>query len=146
MSKQAKIFRYISEAGKPINISGEDFILPYFKAKELACPTTGIVSLEEFFVDHLFLLRHMYSKAMNPTSCCRSLFHNTKIGGHKRSLHLIVNTHWKCTTIALDVSETDQELRDLAWSLGWSIGYGDTFTHLDRRVDIGLPQTEFYYS
>jgi hypothetical protein len=53
--------------------------------------------------------------------------------------------------MAIDVETPDGAYRgrlfELAWDHGWSIGWNakSRFLHLDRRVDIGMPQTTFDY-
>lgn len=128
-------------------LNGDWRLIENFTARELACPESMTVELSKDFLTNLDLLRFSWGEPLTVTSCCRSDYHNNQIGGHPRSLHLMRNPFWLSAqgTIALDVTETSDDFRELAWILGWSIGYGETFTHLDRRVDIGLDQTKFYY-
>jgi hypothetical protein len=52
---------------------------------------------------------------------------------------------------AVDIETPDGAYRGqlfkLAWERGWSIGWNAAkqFLHLDRRVDVDLPQTSFDY-
>jgi hypothetical protein len=50
--------------------------------------------------------------------------------------------------MAIDIAVRGIDKGDLfsaAWRGGWSIGWNKGFLHLDRRVDIGMPQTTFEY-
>ena len=81
----------------------------------------------------------------------RSPSHNAKVGGHPRSLHLIVNGHWGTGgPCAVDVSATDGEYRakliTLALDQDWSVGVASNFIHLDQRSRYcGLPQVVYHY-
>lgn len=122
----------------------------YFSADELKCKGTGELKLAQGFLGELIWLREVFGRPMVVTSCCRSPEHNKKIGGNKNSLHMTVNEKW-CTsgTLALDISTPNEDYRTellmLAREMGWSVGHGHGFLHLDKRIQIGLPRTEFDY-
>jgi len=127
--------------------------LPFFPSRELACKGSKEILLDSRFAAALPYLRLKFGRAMVLTSCCRSPAHNTKIGGHPRSLHLTVPFHpGAFGTMAADISWMAWPLAlradfvKLALSLGWSIGRARTFVHVDRRVDIGLAQAEYTYT
>lgn len=123
---------------------------PYFSEDELKCKGTGELLLAPGFLGELVWLRKIFDKPMVVTSCCRSPEHNTKVGGNPRSLHMTVNEHHNTGgTLAIDILTKDDEYRNelirLSRELGWSIGYGKGFLHLDKRIQIGLPRTDFDY-
>ena len=68
-------------------------MLDHFSHSELACPTTDQVRLAAGFGEALEKLRIKLDAPIYLTSACRSPMHNSKISGHPRSLHLIVNGH-----------------------------------------------------
>lgn len=109
----------------------------YFTDEELACPTTGLLITEDGFLEELDELRHEYGSPMVVTSCCRSLEHNTKVGGHPTSFHLIGNSKYGTNTCAIDIKRPEGprlfRLLKLASKRDWTIGIADTFVHLDLR-------------
>jgi hypothetical protein len=132
---------------KPVTTSIE-----FFSKKELACKGTGIIKLDPRFAEALIELRKAWNKPIIPTSVCRTPAHNSKVGGHPNSLHLTDNPKWKSVgTMAIDCRWAGWSLHEqrtfaqLAWVLGWTVGLNITFCHLDRRIDIGLPQRVFMY-
>lgn len=121
-----------------------------FSEEALSCKGTGELKLSPGFLGELIWLRTVFGKPMVVTSGCRSLSHNNKVGGHPRSFHLTENVHWGTGgTLAVDISTPTEEYRweliQLARQLGWSIGHGSGFLHLDKRTHIGLPRAEFDY-
>lgn len=129
-----------------MTVSDQDQISEYLKAYEVQDKLTGRIKTSQVFLDSFDLLRVSWGWPIHPTSFCRSTEHNKAEDGHPNSLHLMDNPkHDTLGTIALDVTATSSFFRGMAWKLGWSIGHGKTFTHIDRRVDIGLRQTNFYY-
>lgn len=125
----------------------------YFSERELRCKGSGVIKLAPGFADTLLDLRWYFNHPMLLTSACRSKEHNAKVGGHPRSLHVYDfparNTGGCC---AVDVSthgmtkERRERLIQLARAKGWSIGFANTFLHLDRRTDYtNLPRAEFNY-
>lgn len=134
----------------PIQSNGY-FDNPYFSEDELKCKGTGELQLAPGFLGSLLVLRELYGRPMSVTSCCRSPEHNKKINGHPNSLHLTKNDKWNTGgTLAIDVSISnysnwDSELRESAELLGWSLGVGKTFIHLDMRKLIGLPTIVWEY-
>lgn len=89
---------------------------------------------------------------MRITSACRCATHNARESPQAplRSLH-IGNKETRPGhngALAVDVAVASMDKGDLfsiAWRLGWSIGWNKAFLHLDRRVDIGMPQVTFEY-
>ena len=127
--------------------------LPLFPEWELRCKGTQELKLDVRFATALVALRSAYGRPMNMNSVCRSPSHNTKIGGHPRSLHLTKNpVHPTNGCMAGDVSwydwTPDEQLKfaRLAWRMGWSVGLNDAFCHIDRRKDFGLRQVVFIYA
>lgn len=122
----------------------------FFTKEELKCKGNGELKLAPGFLGELIWLRQIFGKPMIVTSCCRSAEHNEAIGGNPRSLHLTENPHWNTGgTLAIDIltktEEYREELMRVARELGWSVGHGKGFLHLDKRIQIGLPRTEFDY-
>ena len=126
-------------------------MLDHFSRSELACLTTGEVRLAPGFGEALEQLRIKFDVPIYLTSTCRSPSHNTKVGGHPRSLHLTVNDHWGAGgTCAVDIVATDGQYRAkiISQALGqdWSVGVASNFIHLDRRSRYcGLPQVLYHY-
>jgi len=136
---------------------------PDFYASELASKDTGAIRVSFSFIDALQLLRTRLGFPMVITSGCRTKAHNTEVGGHPRSLHICdePRTHsWNTIpeneslertvpgTLAVDVRASRKYrgiLFTAAWKDGWSVGWGDGFLHLDKRIWIGLYQTTFDY-
>lgn len=136
----------------PLLQSNGYFENPYFSKNELKCKGSGELQLAPGFLGELIHLRQSFGFPMVPTSCCRSPEHNEKEGGHYRSLHLTVNEHWNTGgSLAIDISTIGWEdgrksdLENKARSLGWSVGVAKTFIHLDKRIQVGLPQREWAY-
>ncbi len=124
--------------------------LAHFTTAELACPLTSEIRLATGFGAALEALRMDYGHPMPLTSCCRSLAHNGRIGGHPRSLHLMDNEAHETDTCAVDVALTNSGRRaalvGLALAANWSVGVASNFLHLDRRTQYtGLPQVLFHY-
>lgn len=126
----------------------------FFTDKELACKGTGTLRLHPGFREKLNALRAICGFPFIVNSCCRDPAYNTRIGGHPHSLHLTVDPHHPTLgSMAVDVSTaklTDAQQQTLlkeAWKAGWSVGINEKqkFYHLDRRVDINLPQQRFDY-
>jgi len=127
--------------------------LPYFPVTELRCKGTHQLALDLRFAAELVALRVDYGRPMFMNSVCRSPSHNSKVGGHPRSLHLTENpVHPTDGCMAGDVrwydwpEEDKLEFARLAWRRGWSIGLNDAFCHIDRRSDFGLAQVIFDYA
>jgi len=126
--------------------------LPYFPKHELACRSTGIIKLDLRFAAALPALRMAAGRSLTPTSVCRTPAHNKASGGHPNSLHLTENPVRNTNgTMAADLAwrmwPTDEKLAfaRLAWKMGWAVGLHDGFIHVDRRAEIGLPQSVFLY-
>ena len=122
-----------------------------FFHSELACPTTGEVRLASGFGEALDQLRIKFDAPIYLTSACRSPSHNTKVGGHPRSLHLTINEHHTTGgTCAVDAVATDGQYRakliSQALDQEWYVGVASNFVHLDRRSRYcGLPQVLYHY-
>jgi hypothetical protein len=128
-------------------------VTPHFTRPELECRCgCGLAQFQPGFLDHLELLRRSYGRPMRLTSACRCAAHNAKASPQapQRSLHIgdRETRPGHNGTLAVDVAVAGMDKGDLfavAWRLGWSIGWNKTFLHLDRRVDIGMPQVTFEY-
>tara|TARA_R110002124_G_scaffold145270_4_gene310491 strand:+ start:436 stop:825 length:390 start_codon:yes stop_codon:yes gene_type:complete len=116
--------------------------MKYFQESELACPTTGIVQLEEGFANDLDELREAYGHPIVVTSACRTAEHNEWLQSRgypasNNSLHLIDNEKYGTDTCAIDMKRPDGvllvKLFQTALSLGWTIGFAKNFVHLDKR-------------
>lgn len=121
-----------------------------FTHRELMARDSGIVQLHPGFADFLLALRIAFGQPMAVGSCCRTKTHNKDVGGHPRSLHIYdLPYHDIRGAMAIDIviaNGTDKgTLHALAWTDGWSVGVRDDILHLDRRVDIGMPQGYFTY-
>lgn len=125
-------------------------ISKHFSRAELACRGTGELKLAEGFIEALEALRETYGYPMVVTSCCRTVEHNQKVGGHPASLHLIGNPKWGVDTCAIDIARPsgDRLHRLISFALrqGWSVGLAKTFVHLDRRsFYLQLPPVFYTY-
>jgi hypothetical protein len=139
--------------------------IAYFGAHELDCngtrdigkdghpiPGTGVIKMDPRFARALPELREAWGEPLLTNSVCRTPAHNTRIGGHWRSLHLTDNPHWPSVgSMAADIRwrswSTTKKLAfaRMAYSMGWSVGLHDGFCHVDRRADIGLTKRCFLY-
>jgi hypothetical protein len=126
---------------------------PHFSKAELQCKCgCGLAQFHAGFLDHLETLRRAYGRPMKLSSACRCAAHNAKASPQApiRSLH-IGNRETRPGhkgTLAVDVAVAGEDKGDLfalAWRHGWSVGWNRGFLHLDRRSDIGMPQTTFEY-
>jgi hypothetical protein len=125
-----------------------------FKDEELRCKCgCGLLKLNRGFRDALEDLRNEFKRPMVLTSAVRCSEHNEAVGGHVKSLHVgdVAMHPGQTGALAVDVATPDGvyrgQLFSLAWKHGFSIGWNAKrrFLHLDRRVDVGLPQTSFDY-
>lgn len=134
-----------------MNAITHDWPYPHFTPAELRCRGSGLLRFHPGFLEALHDLRLTFGRPMRVNSACRSSAHNKAVGGHPRSLHIGDEPQHpgQQGAMAIDIAATDGAYRGalfgLAWDRGWSIGWGRGFLHLDRRVDIGLPQTTFDY-
>jgi len=102
-------------------------MLEHFSHSELACPTTDQVRLAAGFGEALERLRVELDEPIYLNSACRSPLHNTKVNGHPRSLHLIVNVIVKEVETAnqsnsqgatdADVPAEEGQAKEGAWEL-----------------------------
>lgn len=125
--------------------------MKYFNLDEL-----GAISEDQFhpkFLQHLDDLRHQVATPFFITSGARTREHNKKIGGKEHSLHIWDDPqHFgqqgcMAVDIAIKHPAFKVTLVKTALLLGWSVGINDAkkFVHIDRRIDIGLPQAVFSY-
>jgi hypothetical protein len=120
----------------------------YFTEDELKCKGSGKIILADGFADKLLELRLAWGKPMTPTSVCRTIEYNKKVGGAPKSQHICDDERGGC--FAIDIVSVDAnervELVKLAFSLGWSVGISNRgFIHLDARTLRGEPQVIFGY-
>ena len=126
---------------------------PHFSIAELRCGCgCGLARFHPGFLAHLEALRLGFNAPMKLSSACRCSAHNARVSplAPQRSLHIGDRETRPGVqgTLAVDVAVTAAhkgELFTAAWARGWSIGWNRAFLHLDRRVDIGMPQTTFEY-
>lgn len=127
--------------------------IPFFTAKELACPCCDVIQLDINFAAHLGYLRAKWGKPLTANSVCRCPTHNAKVGGHQNSLHLTKNPKWKTAgTMAADIAwrgwSTEEKIKfaRLAHEMGLRIGLHDGFCHVDlgRTID-GISARPFQY-
>jgi len=129
-------------------------VTEYFTKRELECKCgCGLAQFHPGFLEKLDLLRAEFGRPMNPSSACRCSRHNARVSplAPRTSLHIgdvAVRPNQKGAA-AIDIRCPDGEYKGklfaLAWKSGWSIGWNRTFLHLDRRIDLGMPQTTFEY-
>ena len=134
----------------------------YFASHELACKATGLILLGPAFHGHALSLRLAYDTGMGVLCCCRSWAHNRSpsVKGHKRSLH-VYDKPYKPTGARARAGRIQAQGTE-AWDIrmpadpldgvrlvriglekGWSIGTYSWGFHMDRRVDLGMPQRIF---
>ncbi len=126
---------------------------PHFTHAELQCKCgCGLARFYPGFLDQLELLRTAYGRPMRVTSACRCAAHNARVSPQAplRSLHIgdKATRAGHDGTLAVDVAVSAADKGELfthAWMRGWSIGWNKGFLHLDRRIDLGMPQTTFEY-
>lgn len=127
--------------------------MSHFTDAELRCWHCGMLKLHRGFREALEALRDALKRPMLITSACRCKAHNDAVGGHPKSLHIgdVPQHPGQTGCLAVDVATPTGAFRGdlfrLAWERGWSIGWNAKrgFLHLDRRVDVGLPQSSFDY-
>ena len=129
-------------------------IASYFSDTELACRCgCNLMQFHPGFLDELEKLRIAFNEPMHVNSGCRCLKHNRDVGGTEKSLHIGDRPQHpgQKGTLAIDIQSMNGTYRgrlfSIAWDFGWSVGWHSrpAFLHLDRRVDLGLPQTTFDY-
>lgn len=117
----------------------------HFTVEELEDETTHELVLAVGFISKLEQLREFYDNAMVVTSGCRSQAHNEWLirrgyPASPNSFHLIENVKYQTGgCCAVDIARPAgvylHKLVKSATDLDWSIGVGNMFIHLDRRVD-----------
>ena len=99
----------------------------HFIPKEIACKGTGKLSVNTGLLDKLDLLRSRLGHPLSVSSVFRTPYHNAKVGGAPRSMHLF--------GLAADiqiVGEDKNLILELAKDLGFTgFGYYRTFLHVD---------------
>lgn len=159
MNDKYYMYNHVSSTIGTIN--KDDEVIPYFKAYELACPTTHNIKIHPMWAIAVVGFRHALDVPLRINSFCRSKTHNDSVGGHVRSLHLINNpVHPTKGALAMDISVDGwnrgavQNALKLARATGISMGHGYEFDdagaawgflHLDGRTMIGLERHEFFY-
>lgn len=137
-----------------------DIGLKYFSRDELKCKEGGGFQLQPAnhpagypgFGNRIDTLREEWGQPLIVNSCCRSKAYNAEIEeSSPHSLHVWDLPYYanlgQLGTCAIDVREISDAFRAVAWSLGFSLGLGKTFTHCDDRTRVlGLPQQKFYYN
>lgn len=120
-----------------------DIGLKYFTGDELRCKSSGILRLSPPNGDYpgfgarIDALREAWGRPLKVNSCCRSLVHNTAIGGNIHSLHVAdFPYHPTNGTCAIDIADTSEEFRALAYSMGFSVLNEATWTHCDDRTKV----------
>jgi hypothetical protein len=130
-----------------------------FSIQELACSHCGAGRLAPGFSTRLVELRVIFNEPMVLNSACRCKEYNSTpvieggVGGHPRSLHVFDFPEWPtegCCAVDVRTYGKGRAYRDrliaASRGLGWSIGFGKSFLHLDRRTDYtDLPRAEFGY-
>ena len=119
----------------------------YFNKFELECKGSGKLILAEGFERELLELRLQYNAPMIITSACRSLEHNTLVGGSKNSYHICDDGRGTCAIdIYCDNGKDRLNFTTLAIKRGWSVGISSKrFIHLDARFLLNQPQVIFGY-
>lgn len=134
------------------------YLAPNFTQAELATDN-GVMMFELDFLNCLQVLRNVYDDSMAVTNGCRNPRHNTRVGGHPRSLHLTNNTvHMSkhrpgelVHACAVDIARNMDGLQlarliRIGLNSKWSFGIADTFIHLDLRTRFtNLPRVLYTY-
>jgi zinc D-Ala-D-Ala carboxypeptidase len=99
----------------------------HFIPKEIACKGTGKLSVNAGLLDKLDLLRSHLGHPLSLSSVFRSPYHNAKVGGAPRSMHLF--------GLAADIQIIGKDknlILEFAEDLGFTgFGYYRTFLHVD---------------
>ena len=99
----------------------------WFSPKECACKGTGKLSISDGLIGKLDILRSHLGRPLSLSSVFRSPYHNAKVSGSPRSMHLF--------GLAADISIINQDKKlilTLAKDLGFTgFGYYRTFLHVD---------------
>lgn len=112
-----------------------------------------MLKLHRGFRGELNELRREFGLPMKISGPGRCKAHNTAIGGHAKSLHIMDEPQHSDQQgcLGVDVETPDGAYRgrlfSIAWKRGWSIGWNakKKFLHLDRRDWVGLQQQSFDY-
>jgi len=99
----------------------------FFQPKEVACKGTGKLSINDRLIGKLDLLRSRLGLPLSLSSVFRTPYHNAKVGGSPRSMHLF--------GLAADIQTVNKDrnlILELAKSLKFTgFGYYRTFLHVD---------------
>jgi len=111
----------------------------HFTFKEIACPCCQVIKLAPGFIFDLEEVRRVSRVRMDLTSCCRCEKHNTEVGGHERSLHLIDNEVHETDTCGVDIIRPKNafyfgSLISALSELQWSIRIYREHIHADKRT------------
>jgi hypothetical protein len=151
MEKIGYIQKYFGKKvywGNDMRVSKIYFSDDELRCKGKDCGCGNVVKLNTIFDNKLYLLRKNVNVPMYVTSCCRCTVHNKRVGGVKRSYHLLDNPETN-GTCAIDIKRGKDDLKLLleAWDADFSIGVTPTFFHLDVRTEAaGKPQIMFAYA
>lgn len=126
-------------------------LIEHFTVDELKCSKSGVAQFNDGFLARLEELRVAYGLPMIINSGCRSRAYQQELNPKApNSYHVYDIKHGGRTgSLAVDVStkRLSQYQRErliyTAASMGWSVGFYNTFLHLDRRVDLGHTITCF---
>lgn len=116
-----------------------------FTNQELWSKDNLNIIMEEGFIESLEELRFRCGFPLHPTRVCSTVEHNARIGGHRRSLHLMCNpshrnikTGEALKTCAADLFRPEKHLTaqiiQHALGLGWSVLVYDNHLHIDLRT------------
>lgn len=124
--------------------------MKYFTEDELAAKDTGICQLADGFGDRLDDLREAWGSPLIVNSCCRTKAHNAAIGGSPHSLHVYDEPYHPtggscaCDFRLFPTEEKNEKFKQLATSLGFSIGDERGCIHVDDRTRVlGDKQVRF---
>lgn len=128
-----------------------------FTSEELACKHCGKINFHPGFIDKLQLVRDALAMPMVITSGGRCREHNTRVGGHPMSLHILeidelpYADRGQQGSLAVDIRVPNGiyrgDLFTILWRQGFSIGWNakNNFLHADLRKVLNMPQTSFDY-
>ena len=121
--------------------------MKHFTLAELGA--TDVKDFHQGFLDRLVELRIQVGMPFYVNSCARTEQHNKELENSvPNSLHIFDNPKRGAKgCMAIDIRTTSKpfkvELVKTALLTGWSVGFYKTFTHLDRRIDLGEQQNIF---